>query len=355
MAHIPGHTATTQQLENREIAAAGGVPVAGAVDPTTFTGNDTFLQTLQDRVLGDSDIISSEDTNIEKAFEDIRGRTETELAKSTERIESQFGREIEFQRGEFARTRTSAVESQRGFATNTAALDALDTRTEKSLRDLEQRKQELILSGEIAASKEISQMMFDELKFKQDSQQKAFNNILNASREIRNINSEKFDIAEKAAEAGASESEIAAIMNAGSAGAALQIASPFLQVEEEGELRTVPGVGVVRVFGDNTFKTIVPEQDTKSTKGTLTTSFGDTIKVSPSDANKIERNNLQIFTPDFQLQILRELKDTQISSFMLDFLEASREMEKRGQSISPGVFFEQWKLENDIDDGGTLF
>lgn len=346
---------TEQQLKNREIVAAGGVPPAGAVDTTAFTGNDTFLKTLQNKILGSADIISSEDTNIEKAFEDIRGGITTAQEKETERITSQFGREIEFQRGEFAQTRTSAIESQRGFATNTAALQALDVRTEKSLRDLEQRKQELILSGEIAASKEISQLMFDELKFKQDSQQKAFSNILNASREIRAINSEKFDIAEKAAEAGASESEIAAIMNAGSAGAALQIASPFLKVEEEGELRTVPGVGVVRVFKDNTFKTIVPEVDTKATKGTLTTSFGDTIRVSPSDANKIERNNLQIFAPDFQLQILRELKDQEISAFMLDYLEAARTLEKRGQSISPGVFFEQWKLENDIDDGGDFF
>ena len=103
---------------------------------------------LEKFVLKRGDLVSSQPTGIDTAIKDSIASVKTGQEASTKRIESSFGRELAFQAKEAGLARTTQLEGRRGGATQTVALNALDTRTEKSLRDLEQRKQELILQGE---------------------------------------------------------------------------------------------------------------------------------------------------------------------------------------------------------------
>jgi len=142
--------------------------------------SDDFLKTLQDKLLSQSEIISSEDTNIEKKITEAIGAVSKSNEASKGVIESQFGREMGEVRTAGERERTTFVESSRGFATNTAALEKIETDTEKSLRDLDQRKKELILAGDAAAAGKIADLQFKALEFRQEARQRMFSNLLSA-------------------------------------------------------------------------------------------------------------------------------------------------------------------------------
>lgn len=146
--------------------------------PTASTGNDAFMETLQNKLLGQADMISSSSTNLESKINEAIGGVQKAGEASRAALESSSNREIAFQKEQFAQDRTGVLESQRGFAVNQAALTQLDERTEKSLRDMEQRKQELILQGDAATASKISELQFKALEFQQQSQQNAFNNLL---------------------------------------------------------------------------------------------------------------------------------------------------------------------------------
>ena len=178
---------TKEQLENRKRDAPG-----------LTTDSDTFLKTLQSKILGQSSMVSSSSTGLETKIQEALGGIQKAGIATGARIESQAGREIASQAEKFAQEKTSALESQRGFATNTAALRALDERTEKSLRDLEQRKQELILQGESATASRISELQFKSLEFQQKAAQDSFNNILQVGEFARGVQGLQLQIKQEA-------------------------------------------------------------------------------------------------------------------------------------------------------------
>lgn len=136
------------------------------------------MQTLQSTLLNQSNIISSQDTNIEKSIQSAITGIQTSADKSKQALESSANREISFQKEQFGQQRTAALEAGRGGAVGTVALADLDTRTEKSLRDMEQRKQELILQGDAAAAGKISDLQLKSLEFQQQARQQVFSNLL---------------------------------------------------------------------------------------------------------------------------------------------------------------------------------
>ena len=165
--------------EARNVAGMSNAEAPGTSSITPGGGTaqfDTFLKALQDKILGTSDIVSSIDTGVEQAIAGVQKASEAQAA----RIESQFGREIAFKEEQFRQQRESATAGM-GGAFNKAALDQLDERTEKSLRDLEQRKQELLLMGEEAAARRISDMQMQALQFKLDAEQKMFSNLFSVA------------------------------------------------------------------------------------------------------------------------------------------------------------------------------
>ena len=152
---------------------------------------DTFLSALQSKLLNQADMVSSSSTNLESKITEAIGGIQKAGAASTAALESAGGREIAFQKEQFAQQKTGVLESQRGFATNTAALRALDERTEKSVRDLEQRKQELILQGESATASKISELQMKSIEFRQKAEQQSFSNLFNMGQFALNAQAEE--------------------------------------------------------------------------------------------------------------------------------------------------------------------
>lgn len=141
-------------------------------------GNDPFLTALQGKLMSQSDLISSSNTGIEdKINEAIKG-VNSANASSAAALDSSFGREFDFRVANAEFARTGAMDSRTGYATNNAFIRNLDLNTEKSLKDLDQRKQELILQGDAAAASKISELQLKGLEFKQQAEQQAFSNLL---------------------------------------------------------------------------------------------------------------------------------------------------------------------------------
>lgn len=150
-------------------------------DKETKVDPNVLLETVQNQLLKTSGMVSSSQTGIQEAIgAAITGQQKAGEA-TTERIESQFGREIGFQREQLGQQRTGVLESRRGFATNTAALRQLDERTEKSLRDLEDRKQEALLSNDATTAQSIGQLQIQAIQFQMQAEQNAFSNLLGIS------------------------------------------------------------------------------------------------------------------------------------------------------------------------------
>ncbi len=122
--------------------------------------------------------VSSQDTGIEEAISKAITGIEKGREAGTARVESIFERAKLGALTAGGREFTTAEESRRGFATNQGLLKLIADTTETELKDLEQRKQELILAGEAEAARQISTLQIQSLQFKQESQQRTFTNLL---------------------------------------------------------------------------------------------------------------------------------------------------------------------------------
>lgn len=159
-----------------------GASNTGATVVSTPTGGESsgsgFTEQLQAKLLGQSDIISSENTNLENKIQEAISSVKSSAASSAQAITSQYDREIGYQKEQGATAIQTAQEGQRGFAQNTAALQQLTDSTNKQLKDLEMRKQELILQGNAAAASKVADLQLQAIQFHQQAQQQVFSNLL---------------------------------------------------------------------------------------------------------------------------------------------------------------------------------
>jgi len=165
----PDQAAGVQQATDAVANLAGKEPAA-----TPASAFESVSKALLDKVMGETGVVTSEDTGFEKAIAETQRAGEASRA----RIESQAGREIAFAEEQFGVQKTGLLEGGRGFARNNAAIAQLDARTEKSLKDMEQRKQELLLAGEESTARQVSQLMVQEMQFNQQATQQQFANLL---------------------------------------------------------------------------------------------------------------------------------------------------------------------------------
>lgn len=147
---------------------------------TTTNGadTDTFMAELGNRLLGQSDVISSSASGIEDYFDKAIRGIESARDAGAQRIESAFGREAGYQMDEAQQNFRSFSEGRTGYATQMTAFRRLVETTDKNMNDLEQRKQELLLQGESEAASQIATMQIKALEFKQQAQQQVFSNLL---------------------------------------------------------------------------------------------------------------------------------------------------------------------------------
>lgn len=139
---------------------------------------ETLTKEVQKRLLQQSDLVSSSASGIEAGVSSAVEGVKTSQEKSAQRIESQFGRELGFSKEQQAADIETAREGQRGGAVQTQGLRRLFDVTEKELKDMGQRKEELILQGESDAAAQISQLQFQALEFQQKAEQQVFSNLL---------------------------------------------------------------------------------------------------------------------------------------------------------------------------------
>lgn len=153
----------------------------GGTSVSSDVSSDSFLSALQAKLMAQSEAISSANTGIEsKINEAIKGLNKGGEA-SNARIESSFERQKNALYEQGTSQATTANEARRGFATQTGVLKQIYADTDKSVKDLEQRKQELILQGDSERAGQIASMQLKALEFQQTSAQNVFNNLLGMS------------------------------------------------------------------------------------------------------------------------------------------------------------------------------
>lgn len=153
-------------------------PQDTAPGTATPASSEAIISTLTQRLLGDSGAVSSQDSAIEQQINRAIGATQRGQEASRQRIESQFAREREFRTGESVAELEGTLEGRTGMATAQAAYNRLVKVTDKEIKDLEQRKQELILQGEASAAQRISELQVEKLRFQEKAKQRAFDNLL---------------------------------------------------------------------------------------------------------------------------------------------------------------------------------
>ena len=157
------------------------------IDPTSSSGatdkggnQGAFLSTLQDTLMKQSGIISSSDSNIETGINSAIAGVKASNDASKAAIESKYNRGEGYQADVNKTAETAFMEKRTGFATPVVAFANLREYNQKSIRDLEDRKQELILQGDSAAAKTISDLQVQKLTFEQEAAQKTFENLISA-------------------------------------------------------------------------------------------------------------------------------------------------------------------------------
>lgn len=170
---------TNTAAQDKSIADLSAAFGGGSTAPTSSMSTDTFMQTLQDKLMGMSSMASSDSTSLETALgKALEGQQKAGDAAHTATTLS-YDRQIAEAGKTGAANLTSAEEAQRGFAVNTGLIRNIQETTDKNVKDLELRKQEALATGDATSANNISQMQLQALQFKQTSQQNLFSNILN--------------------------------------------------------------------------------------------------------------------------------------------------------------------------------
>lgn len=144
-------------------------------------GSDVFMQELQKRLISQSDMISSANTNIEEKINKAIGGITTANEASKAAITSQYDRQIGYTAEKQNNAITASLERGVGMQTTDVAYRAMAKEADQNLKDLEQRKQELILQGDAASASKIADLQIQTLDFKTKSMQQTFSNLLSLS------------------------------------------------------------------------------------------------------------------------------------------------------------------------------
>lgn len=142
-------------------------------------GNPTdFMKAIQDKLLTQSGVISSTNSDLEAKLSSAITGIKNSTNLSNQKIESEFGRELGYRVEKAGEELTAGRTAGSGGILNMAALREFTATTDKSLKDLAQRKQELILANDSAGAAKISEMEIQAIDFRQKAQQSVFSNLL---------------------------------------------------------------------------------------------------------------------------------------------------------------------------------
>ena len=142
--------------------------------------NDTFIKELQSRLLSQGDMISSANTQIESKIQQAITGIQQSASASSQAVSSQYDRQIGYTQEANNNQLTALRERGVGMQTSDVAYRSLSAEADKNIKDLEQRKQELILQGQASAASKIADLQIQTLDFKTKALQQTYSNILAA-------------------------------------------------------------------------------------------------------------------------------------------------------------------------------
>lgn len=161
--------------------------------PNTSGDNSTLLAELVKKQLAGGGIVSSANADIETSISNAIGGIKTATEKSNQALESSFNREISDTERKASESITAGRAAGSGGVLNLAALRSLTETTDKSLKDLEQRKQELILQNDANGASKIADLQFKAIEFRQKAQQDFFSNLMESIRTQATVDQNKFN------------------------------------------------------------------------------------------------------------------------------------------------------------------
>jgi hypothetical protein len=140
--------------------------------------NNPVLGEIEKRLLEGSSAISSETGALEKTISDSISSVKQGQAATESRITSDFKSERNYLTNQGEASATTALEGRQGFGTQLAAMRMLTETTDKTLRDLDVRKQDALLANDSAAAQRISDLQLKEYEYRQKAKQDMFNNLI---------------------------------------------------------------------------------------------------------------------------------------------------------------------------------
>lgn len=150
-----------------------------AANPSSATSPvDPIVDALTQRLTQQGKGISSSATsNLQDSINQAINQTQVSGNLETQRLQSEKDRELGYASETASNTLTNAMESQGGYAMQATALHALTDSTDKSVRDLNKRYEELILANDSATAKSVSDLIVKKLEFQQTQEQNYYQNL----------------------------------------------------------------------------------------------------------------------------------------------------------------------------------
>lgn len=142
------------------------------------SGVDAFMTQLRGQLESQSGIISSGGADIETQINKAIGSVTTGNEASTASLNLQYGQKEQIQATKNQQNLTTAQESQRGFASNTALLKQIQDTGTQAIADLEEQKQSLILAGQSAAASKIADLQVTQAQLQLQNRQAVFSNLV---------------------------------------------------------------------------------------------------------------------------------------------------------------------------------
>lgn len=157
-------------------------PIINPTNPNiTETSGDSaskLISSIQNKLLEQGGITSSNDAEITNTLNTSIDRIKSGTESANKKLQSEFERNAGYLGDEFKTDLTEGRAGGAGGVLNFAAFKNLVDSTDKSLKDLAMRKEELVLQNNANAANKIAELELKTLEFKEQARQKYFANLL---------------------------------------------------------------------------------------------------------------------------------------------------------------------------------
>lgn len=165
---------------------------APTTTPTTpaSPGAD-LLATIQGQLLNQGGIITSQGAEIDERIGSAIEGLKTGNESANKKLQSEFERNAGYLGDKFTEDQLGGRAAGSGGVMNLAAFKNLVDSTDKSLKDLAMRKEELVLQNNVKAAEKITEMELAAIEYKQKASQQYFSNLLGLGNLTMNITQEQ--------------------------------------------------------------------------------------------------------------------------------------------------------------------